>query len=45
MEITVAYYLKKKIFFLFRPSKEVSSVEEVLSLEPVILGGDISKVV
>ena len=47
MEVGLAYYLKKKIFLLYPlPSpKDVKSSHEILIMQPIILNGDLSKIV
>ncbi|OHA18424.1 MAG: hypothetical protein A2664_00575 [Candidatus Taylorbacteria bacterium RIFCSPHIGHO2_01_FULL_46_22b] len=42
-EMAVAFYLKKKIYILNPIQEEVSYKEEILGMKPVILGGDLSK--
>jgi len=47
MEIGLAYYLGKKIFLLNPPPhvKKVKSSHEILITQPVILDGDLAKIV
>lgn len=42
-EMAVAFHLKKKIYILNPVSKNLSYYEEVLGMQPVVLGGDITK--
>lgn len=44
MEMALAFYLKQKIF-LMHPIPEVSYREEIVGMKPVILDGDLSKIV
>ena len=47
MEVGLAYYLRKKIFLLYPPPplQEAKSSHEILIMQPVILNGDLSKIV
>ncbi len=47
MEIGLAYYFKKKIFLLYPPPspKDVKSSHEILIMQPIILNGDLTKIV
>jgi hypothetical protein len=45
MEMTIAHYLKKKIFIMNPVSKELPYYEEVFGLSPIIINGDLSKMV
>lgn len=44
MEITIAYYLKKKIFLLFDIDPESAILEEIYGVDPTILNGDLKKI-
>ena len=43
MEIGVAFFLKKKIYFM-NPIPSLSYTEEILGMNPVVLNGDLSKI-
>ena len=43
MEMGVAFFLKKPIFFL-NPIPELSYKEEILGMWPIVLNGDLSKI-
>lgn len=47
METALAYYLKKKIFLLFPPPpvRKAKYSHEILIMQPVILNGDLTKIV
>jgi len=44
MEIGVAYHLKKKIYLMYDIDKNQNYAAEIAIIQPVILGGDLSKV-
>ncbi len=44
MEMGLAFYLNKKIYLL-NPIPETSYKEEILGVKPVLLGGDLTKIV
>ena len=44
IEIGVAFYLKKKIYILNPVSSELSYKQEIMGMKPVILNGDLSKI-
>jgi len=44
MEMGLAFYLNKKIYLL-NPISETSYKEEILGVKPVLLGGDLTKIV
>jgi hypothetical protein len=44
MEIAVARYLRKGIYFLFPVSKKLTYKEELIGVRPIILNNDLSKV-
>lgn len=44
MEITIAYYFKKRIILLFDIDKNSPILEEVYGVNPLILNGDLSKI-
>jgi hypothetical protein len=39
MELTIGYYLKKPLYFLYAPSSELPSFHELMALGPEILDG------
>lgn len=43
MEMTLAYYLKKKIFVLNEVNEKLDIEEEIRALNPIFLQGDLSK--
>lgn len=45
MEIAVAWYLRKKIYVLTPISSKLSYKEEILGMHPVIINGDLSRIV
>lgn len=45
MEITIAYYLKKKIFLLYDIDQKSAILEEIYGVNPVILNGKLSNIV
>ncbi|MBU3934853.1 hypothetical protein KKC00_02750 [Patescibacteria group bacterium] len=44
MEMGLAFFLKKKIYLL-NPIPEISYKEEILGMKPVLLNGDLSRIV
>jgi len=44
LEISIAYYLKKKIFLWKKPSKNLPYFEEIMALKPKIINEDIEKI-
>jgi len=44
MEITIAYYLNKKVFILNEISSDNPVYDEILAIEAIVLSGDISKI-
>ncbi len=45
MEMTIAFYLKKPIFILNNIPKESAYLEEIIGLNPIVLGGDTEKLI
>lgn len=43
MEMSVAFYLRKPIYILNRIPENSPLIDEILGLEPIVLGGDISR--
>lgn len=44
MEITIAYYLKKKIILLYDIDQKSAILEEIYGVDPLILNGDLNKI-
>ncbi|RLG17804.1 hypothetical protein DRN62_00220 [Nanoarchaeota archaeon] len=44
MEIAIAFYLGKKIFLWKEPSKDLPYYEEIMTMKPIIIRGDVKKV-
>lgn len=44
MELTVGFYLKKKLFLWQQPSSEVHGFEEITAMSPQVLGESIKKI-
>ncbi len=44
MEMTIAFYLRKKIYILNSISDELSFAEEVYGMNPIFLNGDLGKI-
>ena len=44
IEMGVAFFLGKKIFLWKKPPKDLSYYEEVVSMEPVVIEGDLNRI-
>jgi hypothetical protein len=44
LEMSIAMYLKKKIFVLHYPARELGSYEEVMGMQPIFLDGIIANI-
>jgi hypothetical protein len=45
MELTVGYWLKKPLFLLHQPDKKLPAYGEIMALQPIVLDGDLKKLV
>lgn len=45
MEMSLAFYLKKPIYILNQIPEESAFLEEILGMQPIVLGGDLTKLV